>query len=213
LYADFYKQTYDLSNERRGQTGNFSSYGANWAAVSATPFSNAKGSASEGGLRVPMIVSYPRAEAKGLSTAAFGFVTDVVATVLDAAGVRELPPEVTGRSLLPLLQGTAREVHGPQATAYELAGSRCVFEGQYELVMNFPPYGDKQWRLYDYRADPTESTDLSAAQPAIAAELRQAFADFAKRVGLVEVPADYSALDQVVKNQQRKEVKRDADPD
>jgi arylsulfatase A-like enzyme len=176
----------------------------NWAAVSATPFSNVKGSASEGGLRVPLIVSYPRAAARDVRSAAFGFVTDVVATILDAAGMRAQPPELTGRSLIPLLQGTAQEVHGPQdVIAYELAGSRCVFKGQYKLVLNFPPYGDKQWRLYDLHADPTESTDLSAAKPEIVADLRQAFDDYAKRVGLVEVPADYTTLDQVVKNEQR----------
>lgn len=209
VYADFYKKTYDLSHERRGQKGNFSSYGANWASVSATPFSNAKASASEGGIRVPMIVSYPKAGSKGVSTQAFGFVTDIVPTALDIAGVSKLPKELIGKSMLPVLQGKAQQVHGPDdVIVYELAGSRCVFKGQYKLVMNFPPYGDKQWRLYDYLADPAESRDLSTEKPEVAAGLRKAYDDYAKKNSFVEVPADYSTITQVVKNAKRKDVKQ-----
>jgi hypothetical protein len=83
--------------------------------------------------------------------------------------------------------------------------------------MNFPPYGDAKWRLFDYVADPSESTDLTVTQPERAASLRKAYEDYAKQHGFVEVPADYTTISQVAKNAARTAAARGtaeaADPD
>ena len=84
--------------------------------------------------------------------------------------------------------------------AYELAGSAAVFRGDYKLMRNNPPFGDKQWRLYRIGDDPLEMNDLSGAEPEIAAELAAAYGRYAKKVNLIEVPDDYNPVIQVQKN-------------
>jgi hypothetical protein len=49
----------------------------------------------------------------------------------------------------------------------EIAGNTAVYRGEYKLVRNLPPFGDKQLHLYNFRVDPTESNDLSSTNPGI----------------------------------------------
>src|SRR3546814_14163539 len=58
---------------------------------------------------------------------------------------------VTGRSLVPMLEGAADGVHGDAPLGYELAGNAALFRGDFKLVRNLPPIGDGGWRLYDLR--------------------------------------------------------------
>ncbi|HAC80568.1 MAG TPA: arylsulfatase, partial [Deltaproteobacteria bacterium] len=95
-------------------------------------------------------------------------------TILSLAGVS--PPEeryggrpveaMTGRDLTPILSGSADRVYGAgDAIGYELAGHGVLFEGDYKLVINQPPVGDAQWRLFNIVTDPGETADLAALEP------------------------------------------------
>jgi hypothetical protein len=63
-----------------------------------------------------------------------------------------------------------------------------VFRGDYKLLRNNPPFGDKKWRLYCYTSDPLELDDLTKSEPKPFAEMKAAYKDYAKEVNLIEVP-------------------------
>jgi arylsulfatase A-like enzyme len=212
IFPEWYAKNFDLSYERMGLKGSYTNYGPGWAGASSTPLNLFKASASEGGMRVPFIVNYPRAKRRGVTTGAFAYVTDITPTLLELAGVqkpagsyggREVHP-ITGKSMLSFLRGEQDEVHGPRdVVAYELAGSAAVFRGNHKLMRNNPPFGDKQWRLYRTDNDAVEASDLASAEPELLAELSAAYDRYAREVNLIEVPDDYNPVVQVQKNAQR----------
>ena len=99
------------------------------------PFTNLKGLAAEGGIRAPLIIRYPavRRGSRGVRTDTFAYVTDVVPTLLEFAGVdaSEIAAAVlAGRSMVPLLTARADHVHAPdEAIGYEAAGGAAVYRG------------------------------------------------------------------------------------
>ena len=188
IFHDYYVKNFDLSYEHLGEKGSYSEYGPGWASASMTPFSNFKGSAAEGGLRAPLIIRYPAAVPQGERTDEFAYVRDVVPTLLDLAGVtapKRGDPALGGRSMVGLLSGKSAEIHpADEAIGYEAAGGAAVYMGHDKLVRSAPPYGDAKWRLYDIQSDPTESHDLSSANPELAKSMMAAFATYGEKSGL-----------------------------
>ena len=207
-FPEWYAQNFDLSYEQMGLKGSYMNYGPGWAGVSGVPSHMFKGSAWEGGMRVPFIVSGPGFQ-KGVTTDAFAYVSDITPTLLELANVpqpsgsykgREVHP-ITGKSMLDFLRGESSEVHeADDPVAYELAGSAAVFMGDYKLSKNNPPFGDKQWRLYNILKDPVEANDLSEQEPDVFAKMMASYEQYAKEVKLIEVPEDYNPVLQVQKN-------------
>ncbi|MBT3274211.1 MAG: DUF4976 domain-containing protein, partial [Spirochaetales bacterium] len=81
---------------------------------------------------------------------------DILPTLAEAAGI-EIPGEIDGRSLLPLLEGKAPEwrdhlVITHHGNNYGLATMRAVITSDYKYV--YWPYDRAE--LYDRRADPWE---------------------------------------------------------
>ncbi len=70
-----------------GREGSFISIGGAWAEACNTPLSYFKLTTSEGGVQVPLIVSGPGIERRGVVTDQLLHVTDVLPTLLDYAGV------------------------------------------------------------------------------------------------------------------------------
>ncbi len=209
VFPEWYAANFDLSYERMGLEGSYVNYGPGWAGASSTPLTLFKGAASEGGMRVPAIISGPAGIRSGVDTDAFAFVTDITPTLLEIAGVasptgsyggKEVHP-VNGKSMLSFLRGDSDAVHGAgEVVAYEMAGSAAVFRDGYKLIRNNPPFGDRQWRLYRPLQDPAEVDELGQAEPGIVAELVAAYDRFADEVNLIEVPDDYDVLFQLQKN-------------
>jgi len=67
------------------------------------PFPRAKANVYDGGARVPLAIRWPGAVRAGTAVDAFVSLTDLAPTVLEVAGLKPLP-QMTGRSLLPLLR-------------------------------------------------------------------------------------------------------------
>jgi hypothetical protein len=82
-----------------------------------------------------------------------------------------------------------------------------VFRGDYKLMRNNPPFGDRKWRLYRYTSDPLELDDLTKSEPKLFAKMQAAYEDYAKEVNLIEVPDDYNPLTQLQKNVKRNQGK------
>lgn len=112
------------------------------------PFPRDKANVYDGGAHVPLAVRWPARARGGLAADAFVSLSDVAPTVLEAAGL-PVPAEMTGRSLLPLLEG--REQPGRDRVfvererhAYVRAGNltypvRAVRTADYLYVRNVSP--------------------------------------------------------------------------
>jgi arylsulfatase/uncharacterized sulfatase len=123
---------------------------------------------------------------------------DLAPTLLELAGVETDRDRFDGRSLTPLLTGTAATVRGPDdAVAFEVSGNAALYRGPYKLVRNAPPWGTGQWELYRYREDPGETRNVMQALPAEAAALEADYSAWANRVGVVPLPAGYDMRRQI----------------
>jgi len=207
-----YIDDYDGDFSTVGQSGSFSWYGPGWAAHANTPNSGYKTFSSEGGLRVPFIAHLPGTIPAGETNESFGFVKDIVPTLLEVAGLA-VPGTTyngrtihapTGTSMWSALTGQSMTIHdASEVIGYELAGSSAVFQGQYKLVLDLPPKGTGAWELYDMNADPAELNDLSAEYPDMVAELIQAYAQYESQNGVIPVPEGYNPLEQAAMNAAR----------
>jgi arylsulfatase/uncharacterized sulfatase len=204
-------QEYDQSIAQQGRPGSLTAQGAGFASASVSPLRGYKFTASEGGLRVPMIMAWPGNPAiKGGSVAAgFAHVTDMPLTLLMLAGVapqqgsfsgRRVEPMI-GADLTPMLTGAASSVHSPdKPLGYELSGNAVLFKGDYKLVKNLPPYGDGRWRLYNITTDPGEAHNLSGSEPERFVAMQKDYAAFAKANKVLPMPEGFTAPDQILAN-------------
>lgn len=211
-------QGYHTDYERLGLQGSYNSISPGFASASASPLSFYKFYTGEGGMRVPLIIAGEGLPRKQVSTPAFAWATDIAPTILALAGVeapgaryagRPVLP-MSGRDLSPLLSGNADRVYGEEdAVGYELTGHAVLFQGDYKLVVNQPPLGDGQWRLYNIARDPGEVVDLASGRPVIFQRMLARYQRYARDNGVLPLPAGYTQLRQLVTNalhQQYREV-------
>jgi arylsulfatase A-like enzyme len=197
--------------EDLGERRSFVYIGPEFASATATPGSLFKFYASEGGLRVPLVVAGP-AVAAGRHVPAFTYVTDIAPTLLEyanapASGNPQGAPKVIGRSLAAVLSGRQETVYPADApVGVEVSGNSALFRGDYKIVRNRPPFGDDRWHLYDFVRDPGETRDLSAERPDLFAELLRAYEAYTKETGVLELPDGYDAQSQVTRNAVAKQV-------
>jgi arylsulfatase/uncharacterized sulfatase len=202
---------YDQSIAQQGRPGSLTAIGAGFASAAASPLRGYKFTASEGGLRVPLIMAWPGHSAikSGRVVPGFAHVTDMAPTLLSLAGVPALRGEFGGRAVEPMAgRDLAGLLNGSQTVAhpadvpfgYELSGNAVLFKGDYKLVKNLPPYGDGGWHLFDIVSDPGETLDLSRAQPDRFATMQADYAAFAKANGVLPMPEGYSAPQQIFEN-------------
>lgn len=177
-----------------GERGSYASIGPEWALAGGVAGSLFKFHASEGGTRVPLIMSGPGIPVAGVLPP-FSFMTDLVPTILDLTGTSALTtgPALTGRSLFDVLQGRATMVYGPEdVIALEASGQSAVYKGDYKLIRNLDLYGDGIWRLHNVVRDPGETRDLSAEQPERFAQMLQDYQSYATEFGVLPMPLGYS---------------------
>ena len=142
-----------------------------WASAAVGPLAWYKFFAGEGGLRVPLVISGSHdgqnvtSQIGGVSHA-LGWAPDIVPTVLGLAGV-QTSNDFAGKTLVPVLAENQPQVRGEdEGFGYELGGNEAWFQGDYKLVFN--RYGDSpDWQLFNLRADPAETRDLSGGACAL----------------------------------------------
>lgn len=137
------------------------------------PLYSGKGSVYEGGVRVPLIVSWPgivREQARDKHPL---IIEDLFPTLLEVAGAKvgKLPQQVDGQSFLPLLRGKAPKGertlfwHYPHNWGLDGPGINfhaALRQGQWKLIYD---YRTGQHKLYDLSHDLGEQQDLSARYP------------------------------------------------
>ena len=124
----------------------------------------------EEAFRTPLLIAFPGAPRRGESTELVQNI-DYAPTLLDAAGV-EVPPEMAGRSLVPLLEGrkTAwRDLLYYHFYDYPAVGMVRKHDGvrdsRYKLIHWYgngegPDSPIDRWELYDLKKDPTEISNV-----------------------------------------------------
>ncbi|NBX35430.1 DUF4976 domain-containing protein [bacterium] len=131
-----------------------------------SPYRAGKGSAYEGGVRVPLIAYWPGVTKPGAVEATPAISLDLYPTVLEMTGIKPLASLVDGRSLAPVLRGGKLDrdalywhyphYHPGGATPYS-----AIRKGDFRLV-HF--YEDNRDELYDLSQDIGETKDLMATQ-------------------------------------------------
>jgi arylsulfatase len=194
---DWQQQCCDNSLENMGSPGSYVVQGPNWATVSATPFRMFKGFVSEGGIRVPAIISPPGGLREGRVYSEVAMVTDILPTIMDVLEIDVDAATLDGRSLAPAFRsaGPALSDGDDRVVAWELLGKRAVRRGPWKIVHESPfvDWWDMErigarndaWQLYNLDSDPAELTDLSKSEPERLAEMIGLWDAYAGRNGVV----------------------------
>ncbi len=205
---------YHWDADRLGEVGSLAFIGPEWAASISSPHSLYKFYASEGGIKVPLVIAGPGVSA-GQRSDALTYVTDITPTLLELAGAGLASPEgavpISGLTLGPILRGAGASVRGPSdSIGIEVSGNAALLRGDFKLLRNMPPVGDGQWRLYNLRLDPGESNDLAQAEPALLADMIAAYEAYAANNGVLPLPDGYQVERQVVVNGLTKQLQYNA---
>jgi arylsulfatase A-like enzyme len=146
-----------------------------------------KGSAYEGGVRVPCVIVWPGTTRPGSVCDTPIISADFYPTLLALAGIADVAGHVVdGESLVPLLKQTGQlkreaiywhypHYHPGGATPYG-----AIRSGDFKLIEFFE---DQHVELYNLREDLSEKQDLSQRMAGKAAELRQKLKDWRNQVG------------------------------
>jgi arylsulfatase A-like enzyme len=170
-----------------GDNGSDAPLGDPHAVACAAPLRGKKGAHYEGGMRVPFIAAWAKADAanphqKALPIAAgviqsqVAVVYDLFPTIAAVAGL-ELPKEypIDGSNLTTLFTGRRDDSrsetflmhypHAPHRSDY----FTCYRDGNWKVIYHYFPSEASEgshYQLFDLGKDPFESTDLAASEPA-----------------------------------------------
>ena len=193
---DWIDETFDNSFDNIGKINSYVYLGPHWARASTAPMRMFKGFSSDGGLKVPAIISYPgKLETRaGTFNNQFTTVLDLPATFLDIAMAkhpgtsykgRQVHP-YTGVSMLPFLNGESETVHEPDdVVAWELNDSRAVRKGDWKIILIPGRFGTGDWELFNIKNDPAERNDLSEAEPEKRNEMVAEWEKYASANGII----------------------------
>lgn len=156
-------------------------YAFGWAVAGNTPFRYFKQTTHDGGIRVPLIMSWPKAiSAQGEVRGDFAYVADVAPTILDLAGVPQAPTlnnvaqsPMEGLSLKARLMSSTAAISS-RAQYFEMYGNKGLWHDGWMIVTShrLDPWRMDQlhpitepWELYNTQSDPGQSNDLSSRNP------------------------------------------------
>ena len=165
--------------------------GPDTPATTNAPLRAGKGYLYEGGIRVPLIVTWPKRIKAGSVNRTPVYSADLFATAVEIAGLKNTTG-VDGLSMLPLL--TARGSfkrdaiywHYPHYSNQSVNGGHldqpgaAIRQGDYKLIEFFQ---DNHVELYDLKRDLGEQNDLARSRPQQAVQLRQKLATWRQAVG------------------------------
>lgn len=197
-----YLSTFDNSVENRGLKNSYIETGPGWAQASSAPFRFFKSFATEGGIKVPLIVKMPgNTVNQGQWNHGFIHVTDIMPTILEITGAsypekfkgNNIHPLI-GESIMPVLKGDSVTVHTNDGFGWELFEMKAYIKDDWKLLRLPQPFGTGNWELYDLKNDPAETTDLSEEYPEIKAQLIEEWNKYAQHNEVYDHKGHFDAL-------------------
>jgi arylsulfatase len=149
---------------------------------SARPFKSEAGwgkcSLHEGGIRVPLIASWPGRIRPGSQSDLPCAFWDVLPTLCEVAGAAA-PADADGISFAPTLFGTRdQREHAYLFWEYpEAGGHQAVRLGHWKAIRSNIKKGRPTLALYDLESDPREERDVAALHPEIVSQMEQIMRD------------------------------------
>jgi arylsulfatase len=140
------------------------------------PFSEergrAKGSVYEGGLRIPMIVSWPGKVAPGSVSDHISAFWDFLPTIED---ISNSPTNVStdGESFLAEISGQSKEQAKHDFLYWEYEGKQAVRKNNWKAIRLDAKDAAGEIVLFDLVADPVELQNIAAENPDIVAEMEK----------------------------------------
>ena len=132
-----------------------------------------KGSVSEGGIRVPMIVSWPNKIKSGSKSNHISAFYDFFETACDVAGIKN-NVETDGISFYPEMIGEVQAKHDYLYWEYPASsGLQAIRMGNWKGVKNNLFKNPSKLKLFDLLSDEKELNDVSLKNPEIVNELEQ----------------------------------------
>ena len=156
------------------------------------PLNSGKGSAYEGGIREPMIVSWPGVAEAGTRCSSYIIAEDLYPTILEMAGIKRynVPQTIDGKSFVPLLKHGSDPSKGrslywncPNIWGEDGPGigpTCSVRNGDWKLVY-FYESGKKE--LYNIKNDIGEKNDISSMHRDIVRKLSKDLGNFLRKSG------------------------------
>ena len=145
---------------------------------SAKPFKTeygwAKGFVHEGGIRVPMIASWPGKIKYGSKSNHISAFQDMMPTFCDIVG-EPIPSSNDGISILPVLMGESGQMQHDylywEFPAYK--GQQAVRMGKWKAIRREIFEGNMTIELYDLETDISEQQDLAGSYPKIVEQIAE----------------------------------------
>jgi arylsulfatase A-like enzyme len=162
--------------------------GAAQRITSNVPLRSGKGSAYEGGVRVPLLIRWPGVVRPGSTCDVPVITVDILPTLLAAVGLAPQAGQLLdGESLMPLLKETGqlkRDAiywHYPHYHASSTLATPygAVRQGDYKLI-EF--YEDGRLELFNVKDDISEAHNLASEQPQRAAQMKKRLDDWRRDV-------------------------------
>jgi arylsulfatase A-like enzyme len=189
---------YNTDYETLGEANSWNSIGSSNATIAASPLYYYKFHASEGGLRVPLVMAGPGINRSDELTDEFVFVTDLAPTILSLVGLedhqgnwqnREVEP-IVGENFSAYLAGNNAPVHDDSnPIGDEFGGHSALFKGDYKIVINRAGQNDSDWHLFNIKTDPGETTDLAQQMPALLEEMIADYEVYVETNNVLPMPA------------------------
>ena len=146
-----------------------------WAMASNTPLRRYKQNTHGGGIRDPLVISWPaRIKAKGELRHQFAHACDLAPTLLELIGI-SAPAEIAGCEQMPIegesfarsiADASAPSKAGPQY--FEMFGHRGLWHQGWKAVAYHPPgtpFDSDKWELFHLDRDFSEVDDLAQKEP------------------------------------------------
>ncbi|MCY4371677.1 MAG: arylsulfatase [bacterium] len=175
-----------------------------WAQAANTPLRWYKQNTYAGGVRTPLIVSWPDGvtDTGGVRTQ-FVHAIDIAPTLLDLVGV-EPQPSYRGITQMPYHGASLRDVldgagsPAPRDQQYfEMIGHRAIWQQGWKALTRHrrnEPFDDDPWELYHIDSDFSECNDLADAHPEKLTDLVRQWSEDAARYSVFPLDDRYLAV-------------------
>lgn len=168
-----------------GSEYSFNQYPSGWANALNTPFQWYKTWTHEGGVKDPLIISYPKTITdKGGIRSQYLHVSDITPTILDILGV-EKPASIKGVAQKDFTGISAKYTFDQpeheslrKVQYYEIFGNRAIYKDGWKAVANHAldsDYANDKWELFHVAEDYSEKHDVSEQYPEKLKELQEEF--------------------------------------